>query len=740
MTSTDTQTAVRYDQDADGIVTLTLDDPTSSANTMNELYLSSMEAAVQRLHDEQDGVTGVVVASAKKTFFAGGDLKSMVTATPEDAPAIFATAEAIKASLRRLETFPRPVVAAINGAALGGGLEIALAANRRIAVDDRSVKIGLPESTLGLLPGGGGVTRVVRMLGLQSALMDVLMPGTQFDPQGALAKGLVDELVATREELVPAAKAWILAHQDDEDAASKPWDRPGYKMPGGTPKTPALAQFLPAFPALLRKQTKGAVYPAPRAIMSAAVEGAQVDFDTASRIETRYFTNLVVSQQAKNMIQAFFFDLQAIGSGSLRPQGIERWQATKVAVLGAGMMGAGIAYSCARGGMQVVLKDVTLEAAERGKSYTAKLNAKGVERGKITQEKADELLARITPTASAEDLAGCDLVIEAVFEDPSLKAKVFAEVAPHVDDDALLCSNTSTLPITELAEGVDRPADFIGLHFFSPVDKMPLVEIIRGAETSDVALAKAYDVVQQIRKTPIVVNDSRGFYTSRVIGTQINEGLTMLAEGVHPVSLERAATSAGFPVGPLQISDELNMELMKKIRVANEAAWKAAGKDVAADPSSTVVDTMLELGRPSRLAGAGFYDYDDNGRRTTLWPGLAEHFPVAEQQVPIRDVRDRMLFIEALETAKCFEEGVITSAAAANIGSIMGIGFPALTGGAAQFMTGWQALDETGKGVGPVGLEAFLARADELADTYGERFRPTAYLRDLAARGESFPA
>ncbi len=739
MSTTDTQTSVRYDRDADGIVTLTLDDPTASANTMNELYQSSMAAAVQRLYDEQDDVIGVVLTSAKKTFFAGGDLKSMVTATPDDADEIFAMGEAVKASLRKLETYPRPVVAAINGAALGGGLEIALAANRRIAVDDRSVKIGLPEATLGLLPGGGGVTRVVRMLGLQSALMDVLMSGTQFDPQGALAKGLVDELVATREELVPAAKAWIASVEDDADAAKNPWDRAGFKIPGGTPKTPALAQFLPAFPALLRKQTKGAVYPAPRAIMSAAVEGAQVDFDTASRIESRYFTDLVVNQQAKNMIQAFFFDLQAINSGSLRPQGIERWQATKVGVLGAGMMGAGIAYACARAGMQVVLKDVSDENAEKGKAYTEKLNAKGIERGRLTSEKAAEILDRITATADPADLAGCDLVIEAVFEDPSLKAKVFAEVLPFVDDDALLCSNTSTLPITELASGVDRPADFIGLHFFSPVDKMPLVEIIRGAETSDVALAKAYDVVQQIRKTPIVVNDSRGFYTSRVIGTQINEGLTMLAEGVHPVSLERAATSAGYPVGALQISDELNMELMAKIRKASADAAARDGIDLGPDPAGAVIETMLGLGRPSRLKGAGFYDYAD-GRRTGLWPGLAETFPVAEEQIPIRDMRDRFLFIEALETAKCFEEGVITSAAAANIGSIMGIGFPALTGGAAQFITGYQALDETGRGVGEVGLGAFLARADELAEAYGDRFRPTAYLREMAATGESFPA
>jgi 3-hydroxyacyl-CoA dehydrogenase/enoyl-CoA hydratase/3-hydroxybutyryl-CoA epimerase len=397
------------------------------------------------------------------------------------------------------------------------------------------------------------------------------------------------------------------------------------------------------------------------------------------------------------------------------------------------MMGAGIAYSCARAGMQVVLKDVSVEGAEKGKSYTAKLNDKAVSRGKLTQEKADELLGRITATADAADLAGCDLVIEAVFEDPELKKKVFAEIAPYVNDDALLCSNTSTLPITQLAGGVDRPADFIGLHFFSPVDKMPLVEIIRGKETSDVALAKAYDVVQQIRKTPIVVNDSRGFYTSRVIGVQINEGLRMLGEGVAPYSLERAATQAGFPVGPLQISDELNMELMLKIRKANADAAAEMGLDWQDDPSGDVVRRMVELGRSSRLAGAGFYDYAD-GRRTSIWPGLAEQFPVAEEQIPFRDIQDRMLFAEALETAKCFEEGVIESAAAANIGSIMGIGFPAHTGGAAQFMTGYIAAD------GSTGLAAFVARAEELAAAYGERFAPSDYLRGLVERGESFPA
>ena len=733
--------AVRYEKDADGIVTLTLDDPNASANTMNEAYRDGMHAAVDRLYDElaadESSVTGVVVASAKKTFFAGGNLRLMIQATPADAPRFFAEAESIKADLRRLEKLPRPVVAAINGAALGGGYEITLACQHRILVDDPRVEVGLPEASLGLLPGGGGVTRVTRMLGIQSALMDVLLQGPRFKPAEAQKLGLVHELVATREELVPAAKKWILEHRDDEAAAYNAWDLPGYKMPGGTPKSPALAAFLPAFPALLRQQTKGADYPAQRAILSAAVEGASVDFDTASRIESRYLTSLIVGQNAKNMIQAFFFDLQAINAGKLRPQGpdtAETFRATKVAVLGAGMMGAGIAYSCARAGMEVVLKDVSAESAERGKEYSEKLLDKAIARGKSTEEKKAELLARITPTADPADLAGCDLVIEAVFEDPSLKHQVFAEVAPYVNPDALLCSNTSTLPITQLATGVDRPADFIGLHFFSPVDKMPLVEIIKGKETSEKALAKAYDVVQQIRKTPIVVNDSRGFYTSRVIGFMVNEGLAMLAEGVHPQSLERAATQAGYPVGPLQLTDELNMELMLKIVKATADAADSEGFAYTEHPGSAVVKRMVELGRPSRLKGAGFFEYGEDGRRTRIWPGLAEEYPVAATPIPFQDVKDRMLFAEALETAKCFEEGVITSSAAANIGSIMGIGFPPNTGGAAQFMRGYETASCE------IGLAAFVARADELAAAYGDRFRPTDRLREMAAKGESFPA
>ncbi len=728
--STDTQTAVRYDRDADGIVTLTLDDPNQSANTMNELYRESMAAAVERLYAEQDDITGVVITSAKKTFFAGGDLKLMVQTTKENAGDVFAQCESIKQALRRLELFPKPVVAAINGAALGGGYEITLATQHRILVNDPKIKVGLPEATLGLLPGGGGVTRAVRKWGLQTALMDVLLQGTQFNPETALKKGVVDELVATQEELVPAAKAWIKANPE---AALSPWDAPGYKMPGGSPKSPALAGFLPAFPALLRKQLKGADYPAPRAILSAAVEGALVDFDTASRIESRYLAHLVVNQGSKNMIQAFFFDLQAINSGSLRPQGIEPYKAKKAVVLGAGMMGAGIAYVLAKAGAEVVLKDISDEAAAKGKAYSEGLLDKAISRGKSTEEKKAELLGRITPTADPAAAAGADIVIEAVFEDPALKAKVFAEILPHLAPDALLCSNTSTLPITDLAAGLENPEDakrFIGLHFFSPVDKMPLVEIIAGKETSDEALAKAYDVVLQIRKTPIVVNDSRGFYTSRVIGFMVNEGMAMLAEGVAPYSIERATTSAGYPAPVLQLSDELNLELMAKIAKATADA----NPDLPVHPGQAVVGKMLEAGRAGRLRGAGFYDYED-GKRGSIWAGLSELFPLAEEQPPIQDIRDRMLFAEALETAKTFEEGVITSAAAANIGSIMGIGFPPNTGGAAQFMTGYE-----NKATGEIGLNAFIARAEELAEKYGDRFQPTQWLRDLAASGKGFPA
>ena len=707
------ENTIHWDKDADGIVTLTLDDPTGSANVMNEHYQESMHKAVERLVAEKDSITGVVITSGKKTFFAGGDLKGIIAITPENAGEAFATVENVKRDLRGLETLGVPVVAAINGAALGGGLEIALACHRRIAADVKGSQIGLPEATLGLLPGGGGVTRTVRMLGIQNAFVNVLSQGTRFNPKKAKDAGLVDELVGSADEVVPAAKAWIKANPE---AHTQPWDAKGYKMPGGTPSSPALAAILPSFPSLLRTQLKGANMPAPRAILAAAVEGAQVDFDTASRIESRYFTELATGHVAKNMIQAFFFDMQAINAGGSRPEGIGKTPITKIGVLGAGMMGAGIAYVSAKAGFDVVIKDVTIEAANKGKNYSEKLEAKALERGRTTEEKSKTLLGRIHPTADAKDFAGVDFVIEAVFENQELKHKVFQEIEDIVEPNAILGSNTSTMPITGLATGVKRQDDFIGIHFFSPVDKMPLVEIIRGEKTSDEALARVFDYTLAIGKTPIVVNDSRGFYTSRVIGTFINEALAMLGEGVEPASIEHAGAQAGYPAPPLQLSDELNMELMHKIAVASRKGIEDAGGTYAPHPAEAVVEKMIEAGRPSRLSGAGFYEYVD-GKRTQLWPGLRETFKSGSSKPPLQDMIDRMLFAEALETQKCFDEGVITTTADANIGSIMGIGFPPWTGGAAQFVAGY-----------PGGKAAFVARAKELAALYGDRFNPPASL------------
>jgi 3-hydroxyacyl-CoA dehydrogenase/enoyl-CoA hydratase/3-hydroxybutyryl-CoA epimerase len=725
---------IRWEQDADGIVLLTLDDPNQSANTMNAAYAESMAATVERLEAEKESITGVVITSAKNTFFAGGDLNDLRRAGPDQAPELAEMVRAGKAQLRRLETLGKPVVAAVNGAALGGGLEICLACHHRIAVDDPKVQMGFPEVQLGLLPGAGGVVRTVRMLGIADALMKLLLQGQRLRPAQAIEAGILDEVVPSKDELVPAAKVWIKSRPADE-AAVQPWDVKGYKIPGGTPSSPALAQNLPAFPANLRKQLKGANYPAPHHIMSAAVEGAQVDFDTAIEIEGRYFVDLLTGQVAKNMIQAFFFDMQAVSGERGRPEGIEPYQAKKVVVLGAGMMGAAIAYVCAKAGIEVILKDVSMQDAERGKGYSQGLVEKALARGRTTPEQGEQLLARITPTADAAAAAGADLVIEAVFEDPAVKAQVFAEIEPHLAPDALLGSNTSTLPITELAEGVTRPADFIGLHFFSPVDKMPLLEIIKGEKTSDETLYRALDLAKQIRKTPIVVNDSRGFFTSRVIGTFINEGVGMLLEGIPAASIEQASSQAGYPAPVLQLSDELNLNLARKIRDATKAAVEAEGGTFEDRASFQVVDRLLEQGRGGKLAGAGYYDYED-GKRTGLWKGLKELFPETDdpRSISLRDLEERMLFIESIEAVKCLDEGVIETAADANIGSILGIGFPGWTGGVLQYIDGYQSAREPEK----VGPAAFVARARELAAAYDERFEPPASLVELAERGERY--
>lgn len=643
----------------------------------------------------------------------------MMKVGKDDAQALMDELGTIKGALRRLETLGKPVVSAINGAALGGGLEITLATHYRIAADVPGVQLGLPEVTLGLLPAAAAASSApCACSACRARSCRCCCRARSTGSTKAKEIGLINEVVGSVEELVPAAKAWIKANPD---AGVQPWDKKGFKIPGGTPSSPAFAANLPAFPANLRKQIKGANMPAPRAIMSAAVEGSQVDIDNASLIESRYFVHLLTGPVAKNMIQAFFFDLQSINNGGSRPADVPKREIKKVGVLGAGMMGAGIAYVSAKAGYEVVLKDVTLEAAERGKGYSEKIEAKALSRGKTTEEKSKALLDRIKPTADAADFAGVDFVIEAVFENTELKHKVFQEIEDIVDADALLGSNTSTLPITGLATGVKRQEDFIGIHFFSPVDKMPLVEIIKGEKTSPEALARVFDYTLAIKKTPIVVNDSRGFFTSRVIGTFVNEAIAMLGEGIAPATIEQAGLQAGYPAAPLQLSDELNMKLMLKIAKETEEAIARGEVTMGKErhPAIDVIEFMVNSGRPGRLEKAGFYDYDENGKRIGLWSGLAEHYKSnIGFGVPIQDLIDRMLFIEAIETQKCFDEGVLEKTADANIGSIFGIGYPAWTGGVHQFIVGY-----------PGGQEAFVARADELAKTYGARFEVPASLR-----------
>ncbi len=718
---------IRYDRDADGIVTLTLDDPKQSANTMRSQFVADYTVIAAKLTHEKDDITGVILTSAKSTFFAGGDLRELIAATPDDAPAMTEMLRDAQRSMVAIETLGKPVVAALNGSALGGGLELALACHHRIAMANPKARFGLPEVTLGLLPGGGGVVRTVRMLGVVDALMNVLLKGPQMRVDKALKAGLIDAIADDRDAMIAAARAWIAANPK----ATQPWRADGYRIPGGGR---ALTTMLPAIPSTLRSQLKGAHYDAAHHVVAAAVEGANVHVDRAFEIEARYFVDLACnSQQSKNLTQAFFFDLQAINKGGSRPDGFERYTAKKVAVLGAGMMGAGIAYQCALSGIDVVLKDTSMENATKGKAYSEALCAEAVKRGRTTQDKAEALLARIHPTADYADLDGCDLIIEAVFESASLKKQVFGDAQGAVAPDALLASNTSTLPVTDLATGVDRPADFVGLHFFSPVDKMPLVEIVRGEQTSDAALAKAVDVVLQIRKTPIVVNDSRGFFTSRVISRFLNEAVAMLGEGHSPVMIERAGLAAGYPSPPLQLMDELTLTLPMKIMAAYKAGAEAEGRTYVPDPAEPVLTQMVAQGREGRSSGAGFYAYE-GGKRTGLWPGLAEMFSVdADQSLRddddalLVDLKERMLFGEAIETVKCFDEQVITSFADANIGSIFGIGFPGWTGGVAQYIDQYSG-----------GVPGFVARCGELAERYGDRFTAPASLVAKAAAGEPF--
>ncbi|MDN5645680.1 MAG: 3-hydroxyacyl-CoA dehydrogenase NAD-binding domain-containing protein [Acinetobacter sp.] len=706
--------AIQYLKNDDGIIILTLDSPNQSANTMNADFRVALENIVSKLKSETS-ITGIIFRSAKKTFFAGGDLDELIQARLEDATPFFEMIQKMKAEFRYIETLGVPVVAALNGTALGGGWEIALGCHARIALNDPKTKFGLPEVTLGLLPGGGGIVRMIRLLGLQNAF-PFLMEGKQFGVDKAKSLGLIQDIAETPEELMDKAIAWVKEHPKSQ----QPFDVKGYKIPGGDPKTPAVAQMLAIAPAMLRDKTKGC-YPAPEAIMAAAVEGAQVDVDTALTIESRYFTYLATGQVSKNMIGTFWHGMNAIKAGASRPKDVAKWQASKVGVLGAGMMGAGIAYSTAIKGVPVVLKDVSAENAEKGKAYSQKLLDKKVSQGRMTAEKRDQVLSLITATASAEDLKGCDLIIEAVFENQELKAKVTQEAEAFLVEGGVMASNTSTLPITGLANASKDQANFIGLHFFSPVDKMQLVEIIKGKNTSAETLAKAYDYVQQIGKIPIVVNDSRGFFTSRVFGTFVQEGLRLLHEGVHPARIEMAALKAGMPVGPLAIQDEVALTLSEHVANETRKALQAEGKDLPRSGADDVIQTMIHtFDRKGKAAGAGFYDYPEGGKKH-LWEGL-NHWK-KDVDISEQEMIDRFLFVQSLDTLRCYEENVLESVIDANIGSIFGIGFAPWTGGAIQFLNQY-------------GLDQAVQRANELEAKYGERFKAPQRLVESVSSGQ----
>lgn len=711
--------AFKYEKDADGIVTLTMDMP-GPVNAMNQLYRDTMAESVSRL-EQESGLTGVVIASAKNTFFAGGDLNELMDFKPGDEAAFQAKIEQTKNDLRRLERLPVPVVAAINGAALGGGFEIALACNHRILLNTPSAVVGLPEVSLGLLPGAGGIVRLVHTLGLEKAL-PLLLEGKRLKPADALGFGLVDELVEQPDALLPAAKAWIKAQSQDEASGVQPWDRKGHKIPGGTAQQPHIAQMLAGAMATTAKNTRG-LLPAPERILAVAAETTLLDFDAALLVETRGLTYLAASVQAKNIINTMFFQMNEVNGGSSRPKGFDKIKVGKLGILGAGMMGNGIAHVAAKAGIEVVLLDVSLEAAEKGKSGIEKQLDKLVSQSRLSERKKSEILGLIKPTSDYADLQGSDFIVEAVFESVDLKGKVTQLAEAQLPEHAVFGTNTSTLPITLLANASKRPDNFIGIHFFSPVEKMPLVEIICGERTSDATLAKAFDFARQIGKTAIVVNDSLGFFTSRTFGSYFDEGCKLLLEGVDPLLIDNLGKQIGMPVGPLTVLDEVSLELMRKVNETQKEMGVFA--TVFDNSHSDEVGNILikEHNRPGRHYGGGFYDYPEGGEKT-IWPGLYELFYKADVSLPIDDIKERMLFRQVIEAVKCLQEGVLRSVADGNVGSILGIGAPMWTGGFLQFINGY-------------GLERFIARAEELAQVYGDRFAPPELLLSKAQSAET---
>ena len=708
---------IHFSVDGDGIAHLKIDVAGRPMNVLTPGFQADLAECIDKVAGDP-AIKGAVISSAKSSFMAGADIKDMVGAHDRGTTAREASefSLSLQQLFRRMETCGKPIAAAINGVALGGGLEVTLACHYRVIEDSPKAGVGLPEVTIGLLPGAGGTQRVPRLIGIPEALR-LITEGKQLAPAEALKKGLVHE-VAPAAEIVERARQWILRGGE----GVQPWDKKGFKIPGGAGQTsPAAAQAFMAGTALTARATMRN-YPAPLAILSCIYEGTQVPIDQGLRIESKYFGKLLSGPVARNLMRTMFVNKGLADKLMRRPAGPPKSQVRRLGILGAGMMGAGVAYVSARAGIDVVLLDSTLELAEKGKEYSRNLLAKDVSRGKRTQADADAVLARIKPTASYDDLAGADLVIEAVFENREIKADVTARTEAVIPKNAVFASNTSTLPITGLAQASKRPAQFIGIHFFSPVDKMPLVEIILGKKTGEDTLARALDYVGQLRKTPIVVNDSRGFYTSRCFGTFVNEGVAMLQEGVNPALIENAAKMAGMPVGPLAVSDEVSIDLSWKVMRQTETdLGRRYQKPVSYD---TVRRFVEELKRPGRRFGAGFYDYPQDGKKH-LWPGLAEVFPRAAQQPSADEVMKRLLCIQALETTRCMEEGVVTTAAEADLGSILGWGFPAWTGGTLSY-------------IDTLGIRNFVAECDRLAKRYGKRFKPSKWLRERAERNEPF--
>lgn len=727
-----TYTAMKVEIDGDGIALVTIDLPGQSMNVWNEALMADFAAFVEDFR-ANGKIKGAVIASGKASgFLAGADLRMLGRGGPKGAKLSkkeqFESVFALNRMLRKLETsgqsakalqkgeaFAKPVAAAVNGLALGGGLELVLASHYRVVADNPKIQLGVPEVQVGLLPGGGGTQRLARLAGLQNAAL-MATQGKPIDPKTALGYGIIQE-VAPAGEIVAKAKAWVKANPK----VVQPWDKKGFKFPGGGgAMDPRAVQFFMAANAMAQRETNHN-YPAVEYILSCLYEGSIVPFDTALRIESKYFFKLLTSPQSRNMIRTLFINKQAAEKGEQRPKGVEKTALRKIGVLGAGMMGAGIAYVTAKAGMKVVLLDREQDYAEKGKGYSVKLVEKDVSRGKVTKDKGEELLARIKPTTDYNALKDVDMIIEAVFEDPDVKADVIKRTEAAIGKDVIFASNTSTLPITGLAKNSERPDQFIGIHFFSPVDKMPLVEIIPGARSGDRALAAALDYVGLIRKTPIVVKDTRGFYTNRVVPPYLNEAMLMVKEGVKPALIDNAAKLLGMPVGPLALTDETSLSLGWMLV---QSTKKELGADYKPTGVEDLLQTMVEkLGRKGRKSGGGFYEYPEGGKKF-LWPGLSEHFPLAEDQPSLEETKERLLYAQLVPAAQCFADGIVSDPQSADLGAIFGWGFAPWTGGPMSY-------------IDTIGVEAFVRKAESLAQKYGPRFGPPRKFREMAEKKEA---